>query len=997
MRGKVELLLEKEDLKFGLVSKGWPCWHWFIGTKGSCRWIRGDSKPLGVDVGQKFYDETTPLGSLEDVEVMLFQGHVPSKSHAVWGNPKVRVVCWYGPRSRYEKVLSVGWKFVGVKMSHAELGGVSDGIFHVRYAIRRDETDWEIVPQCGINFRNTVAQVWHSANGGRLCNKVDKAQDKSGSMMDVISWENRVMPSVRGPTVYNKNKWARRRLTTKELSDVADMPAIIFKASDELVQKQMIRFDVPGKVLSSAIFGIRRVPELEEELPRVDVTKKREGGELVPNTVERKKSRISEVHRKTSCVSETNEKSEESSEIKRKEEIIINQDGSECHLMTTVSAKAVKSDDAAVPERLWDDRIWAHPPLKEISLSLTEEVKKRTLKALRSFSLRYWKRKVKRDFDTWCKGMKCDEALRDELKNAGAEAVAYAAKASWWEWEAGSAAFFWRWPIEYQDDIRVGVIPRFVGEPPTSKTPQPAYSDEETRKKVMKKVGKVVDKGYIQLVGLKEIAALMYMFDVPKGEWDIRMVYDGSKSGLNLVLFAPWFSLPTVDGMCRSLMPGSWCADNDYGEQFLNFKLHPELRKYCGVDLSQLVDAPEDSDVVYGMWMQNAMGLKPSPYASVQGALRAKRIILGNRHDPKNPFRWHSVKVNLPGSAGYCADLPWIGLYREDGTLAVVLLQYIDDLRINAPDRESAWKASSRIAKILTWLGLQDAARKRREPSQNPGAWAGASVHMDNDNVYKSVTQDRWTKTQSKIRWLAFQAGLEDDFTNQLLDREKLIAERKLAPPGMINTKEVLSLRGFLVYVARTYTSMVPYLKGMHHTIHSWRPGRDEDTGWKIANWKFMSNKEGEIVGPDSGNTLADAPKWVKMAPRFKDDMKVLMRLTSSKCPKKNPVRAGKTQAVFLVGDASGQGFGTSTWKSASKIQAEYGAWDIVVSNQSSNFREAYNFVLGLERMVTNGKLEEGTEIFIFTDNSTSESCFSKGSSSSTVECCTILSLESEF
>jgi hypothetical protein len=31
--------------------------------------------------------------------------------------------------------------------------------------------------------------------------------------------------------------------------------------------------------------------------------------------------------------------------------------------------------------------------------------------------------------------------------------------------------------------------------------------------------------------------------------------------------------------------------------------------------------------MVLGRWLRNVMGLKPSPYASVKGALRAKRII----------------------------------------------------------------------------------------------------------------------------------------------------------------------------------------------------------------------------------------------------------------------------------------------------------------------------------------------------------------------------------
>ena len=43
----------------------------------------------------------------------------------------------------------------------------------------------------------------------------------------------------------------------------------------------------------------------------------------------------------------------------------------------------------------------------------------------------------------------------------------------------------------------------------------------------------------------------------------------------------------------------------------------------------------------------------------------------------------------------------------------------------------------------------------------------------------------------------------------------------------------MLSDRGFLVYVTRTYPAMVPYLKGFHLTIEMWRGGRDPE-GWKL-------------------------------------------------------------------------------------------------------------------------------------------------------------------
>ena len=57
-----------------------------------------------------------------------------------------------------------------------------------------------------------------------------------------------------------------------------------------------------------------------------------------------------------------------------------------------------------------------------------------------------------------------------------------------------------------------------------------------------------------------------------KGLHDIRMVYNATSSGLNDSVWAPWFSLPTVELHLRAVVEGTYMADNDLGEMF--FKLH---------------------------------------------------------------------------------------------------------------------------------------------------------------------------------------------------------------------------------------------------------------------------------------------------------------------------------------------------------------------------------------------------------------------------------------
>jgi hypothetical protein len=177
--------------------------------------------------------------------------------------------------------------------------------------------------------------------------------------------------------------------------------------------------------------------------------------------------------------------------------------------------------------------------------------------------------------------------------------------------EHGVCHIFWRWPPDYQDIICKGVAPMFDADPPTKSDQQPPYEDEDIRTKVKKKLDKVLCRGYIELCGIKFVKAMMFMFDVPKGPTDIRMVYNGSKSGLNKALWAPWFSLPTIDTMSRWVIAGLWLADNDYGDFFLNFPLHADLQKYCGVDLTQLFPElkGEAACILVGRWLRNVMGL----------------------------------------------------------------------------------------------------------------------------------------------------------------------------------------------------------------------------------------------------------------------------------------------------------------------------------------------------------------------------------------------------
>jgi hypothetical protein len=294
------------------------------------------------------------------------------------------------------------------------------------------------------------------------------------------------------------------------------------------------------------------------------------------------------------------------------------------------------------------------------------------------------------------------------------------------------------------------------------------------------------------------------------------MVYDGTKSGLNGSIWAPWFALPTIETHLHFVGPDSFMGDMDIGDMFHNFMLHEDLRKVAGIDLTPFF--PEELVTKGNLkllwdWERCAMGLRSSPYNAIQGILFAEEVVKGNSLDVNNIFRWDEVQLNLPGDPNYKPWLPWVcKIPLSDGKVACDFVIYVDDVRSCGNSWAEGRLASRSIASRMNWLGLQDVVRKRRDPCQDPGPWAGSVIHTNHGVVTVSVTQDRWTKAVGIISWIA-----------ELIKHSADIEFKKLE-----------SYRGYLVYLSRTYPILTPYLKGIHLTLDSWRPCRKSD-GWKLT------------------------------------------------------------------------------------------------------------------------------------------------------------------
>ena len=191
--------------------------------------------------------------------------------------------------------------------------------------------------------------------------------------------------------------------------------------------------------------------------------------------------------------------------------------------------------------------------------------------------------------------------------------------------------------------MRDGLAPMFTGKPPTTKQWQRLHDDPVVNLKMKEKLLKMLKKRHLE-PGV--IISLMNYFAVPKAS-DIRMVFDATKSGLNEALYAPWFALPTVQSLERTVVSGTWMGDDDYGEQFYNFWLHEKAQPFTGIDLTRLIPELREflgKETVWFRWARPPMGFTEAPYQAVQASTRAKREAFGDPRDPSNVYGWDRVE-----------------------------------------------------------------------------------------------------------------------------------------------------------------------------------------------------------------------------------------------------------------------------------------------------------------------------------------------------------------
>ena len=884
---------------------------------------------------------------------------------------------------------------------HSLAGGVTDG----NWSFYSPNIDLPKLPSFGI--QRSLRHVLRTTEGECSDYKLNKSATQTLSSESRVQWKDKY-PKVLTPSVFKKMKCITRLLTEEELMDVYDIELntqqelLKYWRSKKVVSTRAYSQQIPVKVLREVANRVAKVLTklvIKNKSVELESTSSRDN----PNE-------------SITCNDHTisdKDLEEEKPKLDNADPTKIKRDRAAC------------DDDAEAVAEDWD--IWTVENFEQASTikpiictgRYVDKMHQPFFLSLRNLMLRRYRRNVLKSLlkylkseyypgktfvDNWSpltqhggtvpitlpkwiqhrkpkliksRKKRKDAELWKDLA-VGRDAVGRAANSTWWNWDAGSTLFFWRWPRWSKKGVRDG-IELFIdwSNMPNYWKRQQWPDEEHSINKLRSKLSNVRMKKYVQPGFVKSLTSY---FAVPKAETDVRIVYDGTACGLNDGLWAPNFMLPTVDSVLRNASSSTWFGDIDLGEMFLNYPLDERIRPYAGVDLTYVDNDVNDKKAkrIIERWSRCLMGFKPSPYVTTQTFAWSEEIILGDHLDESNPFYWDEVKLNFPGLSNYQPSMPWVYKWNnKQQEMASFFGTYIDDIRAGGATELACRKALHKIASLVNYLGQQDAPRKRGQPTQTPRAWAGAKcISRENDGLYVLSMETKWKKAKKIISDFYKQVVIDD---NPMLDFKKLESDV-----------------GFLCHVSRTYPIIFPYLKGFYNTLNNWRWDRNVD-GWKLSKTSWMELISGDIAfdtQADEVKTLderkrnfkkrfsSEAPATLKSVPRLANDLRALKELFSPDCPTLRLVRGAIIKYVLLsFGDASGGGFGSS-WEIDDKIEFRFGTWDESMSYESSNLRELTNLVDTLEEMDSKHNLT-GTEVFLFTDNSTSEAAFYNGSSKS--------------
>ena len=174
VRAEVNLEITMENIRFGVVTKSWGIWDWFVGAKGKARWKVGREAPPGCKLGPGEFvtEKEVKWETLKVVDVVLWEGKAPEPNHYFWGDKRVKVMMWMNVRRAIPEEVANNWVIRSYFLSHARLGGVTTARVRVYIAIRTGcGWSWQY-PES--RFRNWLGQVIDPVHGGPYVEPVEE-------------------------------------------------------------------------------------------------------------------------------------------------------------------------------------------------------------------------------------------------------------------------------------------------------------------------------------------------------------------------------------------------------------------------------------------------------------------------------------------------------------------------------------------------------------------------------------------------------------------------------------------------------------------------------------------------------------------------------------------------------------------------------------------------------------------------------------------------------
>ena len=362
-----------------VVSKGWPSWAFgAMGVGLDLRYIlllsgeweetlaRMYPEVVVINCGASNEGCGVRMVELDKVDVCFSDVDPPGRLN-IWELAGCSVIT-----SRRCRRVPKGWNEEVSGVCHTDCGGVTDFRGHV-HVYTRDLNNMHLPFQpVTISGKRDLSSILDSrARHGTPCQPPGEVRLGELAVREVpggrgayhgggwLPWGERSLRVIT-PNEFSQTKWCKRKLSDEEWLQVLDVPVSVIKGLSQSEKTKVVADAsvLPVKVLT----GVCQRFVGRSSVNAVTVYESESQGED-------EMTRVEVDHLDRPLVQE--------------------------HMEEDRMAKATKSDDAAVPEYLWDDRL-----LAGLGMEKTEVVLQ-ALTALRTLFVRWWKRKVTTSLFRW--------------------------------------------------------------------------------------------------------------------------------------------------------------------------------------------------------------------------------------------------------------------------------------------------------------------------------------------------------------------------------------------------------------------------------------------------------------------------------------------------------------------------------------------------------------------------------------------------------------------